>query len=98
MMDAIRALEGGVGSVDDIDRGMRLGAGHPMGPFTLCDFVGLDTLARIGDIMYAEYRERRYASPPLLRRMVTLGYHGRKSGRGFYDYSHDPPVPVDPGV
>ena len=98
MMDAIRALEHGVGSVEDIDRGMRLGAGHPMGPFTLCDFVGLDTLDRIGDIMYAEYREKRYASPPLLRRMVSFGYHGRKAGRGFYDYSQDPPTPVDLGI
>ena len=98
MMDAIRALAHGVGSVEDIDRGMRLGAGYPMGPFTLCDFVGLDTLDRIGDIMYDEYRETRYASPPLLKRMVSFGYHGRKAGKGFYDYSQDPPTPVDLGI
>lgn len=97
MMDAIRALEEGVASVDEIDKAMRLGASHPMGPLTLCDFVGNDTLARIGDIMFLEYREQRYAPPPLLRRMVTLGHHGRKSGRGFYDYSQDPPLPVDHG-
>lgn len=94
MMDAIRAVEEGVASTVDIDTGMRLGAGHPMGPLTLCDFVGLDTLARIGDIMFDEYRETRYASPPLLRRMVSLGYFGRKSGRGFYDYTQDPPSPL----
>lgn len=98
MMDAIRALESGVGSTEDIDRAMRLGAGHPMGPFTLCDFVGLDTLARIGDIMFAEYREKRYASPPLLKRMVSFGFFGRKVGRGFYDYSEEPPVPVALGL
>jgi 3-hydroxybutyryl-CoA dehydrogenase len=97
MMDAIRALEQGVASIADIDAGMRLGTGHPMGPFTLCDFVGIDTLDRIGGIMFEEYREKRYASPPLLRRMVSLGYLGRKSGRGFYDYSQDPPVPVEIG-
>jgi 3-hydroxybutyryl-CoA dehydrogenase len=97
MMDAIGALEQGVASIADIDTGMRLGTGHPMGPFTLCDFVGLDTLDRIGGIMFEEYREKRYASPPLLKRMVSLGYFGRKSGRGFYDYSQDPPVPVEPG-
>lgn len=98
MMDAIRALERGVGSVEEIDRAMRLGAGHPMGPFTLCDFVGLDTLARIGEIMFAEYHEQRYASPPLLKRMVSLGYRGRKTGTGFYDYSHDPPAPRELGL
>jgi 3-hydroxybutyryl-CoA dehydrogenase len=69
-----------------------------MGPFTLSDFVGLDTLDRIGDIMYNEYKEKRYASPPLLRRMVSLGYMGRKSGKGFYDYSQDPPRVVDFGL
>lgn len=98
MMDAIRALESGVGSAEEIDRGMRLGAGHPMGPFTLCDFVGLDTLDRIGDIMFAEYREKRYASPPLLKRMVSFGYFGRKVGKGFYDYSQDPPAPLPLGL
>ncbi len=94
MMDAIRALEQGVATVEDIDKGMRLGTGYPMGPFTLCDFVGLDTLDKIGGIMYTEYREKRYASPPLLRRMVSLGYFGRKSGKGFYDYSGDEPKPM----
>jgi 3-hydroxybutyryl-CoA dehydrogenase len=91
MMDAIRALEQGVASIEDIDKGMRLGTGYPMGPFTLCDFVGLDTLDKIGGIMYAEYHEKRYASPPLLRRMVSLGYFGRKSGKGFYDYTGESP-------
>jgi 3-hydroxybutyryl-CoA dehydrogenase len=97
LMDAIRALEHGVASIVDIDKGMQLGTGHPMGPFTLCDFVGLDTLERIGGIMFDEYREKRYAAPPLLRRMVSLGFLGRKSGRGFYDYSEEPPTPVDLG-
>jgi 3-hydroxybutyryl-CoA dehydrogenase len=94
MMDAIRALEQGVASIEDIDKGMRLGTGYPMGPFTLCDFVGIDTLDKIGDIMFGEYREKRYASPPLLKRMVSLGYFGRKAGKGFYDYSQDPPAPM----
>jgi 3-hydroxybutyryl-CoA dehydrogenase len=98
MMDAIRALEQGVASTEDIDKGMRLGTGYPMGPFTLCDFVGLDTLDKIGDIMFGEYREKRYASPPLLKRMVSLGYFGRKSGKGFYDYSGDAPEPMDLGI
>jgi 3-hydroxybutyryl-CoA dehydrogenase len=98
LLDAIRALERGVGTTADIDRGMRLGCGHPMGPLALADFVGLDTTARIADIMFAEYREPRYAPPPLLRRMVTAGLHGRKSGRGFYDYASDPPVPIDLGL
>ncbi len=91
MLDAVRALERGAGSVSDIDRGMKLGCGHPMGPFTLLDFVGLDTTMRIGEIMFEEYRETRYAPPPLLKRMVLAGWLGRKSGRGFYDYSQDPP-------
>lgn len=95
MLDAIRALESGVGSLTDIDLAMRLGCGYPMGPFVLCDFVGLDTLYRIAEIMFAEYRETRFAPPALLRRMVSAGYAGRKSGRGFYDYSGDEPVPVD---
>lgn len=94
MMDSIRALEQGVASIEDIDKGMRLGTGYPMGPFTLCDFVGLDTLDKIGDIMYREYREKRYASPPLLKRMISLGYFGRKSGRGFYDYGAAEPRPM----
>jgi 3-hydroxybutyryl-CoA dehydrogenase len=94
MMDAIRALEQGVASIEDIDTGMRLGTGYPMGPFTLCDFVGNDTLDRIGDIMFEEYREKRYASPPLLKRMISLGFYGRKAGKGFYDYGQDPPRPM----
>lgn len=91
MMDAIRAVEQRVASIEEIDRALRLGAGHPMGPLTLCDFVGLDTLDRIGEIMYLEYRDGRYASPPMLKRMVALGYLGKKSGRGFFDYSQEPP-------
>jgi 3-hydroxybutyryl-CoA dehydrogenase len=98
MMDAIRALEQGVASIEDIDKGMRLGTGYPMGPFTLCDFVGNDTLDKIGDIMFAEYKEKRYASPPLLKRMVSMGYFGRKAGRGFYDYSQDPARPMALGI
>jgi 3-hydroxybutyryl-CoA dehydrogenase len=98
LLDAIRAVERGVASTTDLDTAMRLGASHPMGPLTLADFVGLDTLVRIGDIMFEEYREARYAPPPLLRRMVIAGLHGRKSGRGFYDYSQDPPVPADLGL
>jgi 3-hydroxybutyryl-CoA dehydrogenase len=93
MLDAIRALEHGVGSVTDIDAGMQLGAGHPMGPFTLLDFVGLDTVARVAEVMFDEYREQRFAPPPLLRRLVLAGHLGKKSGRGFYDHSVDPPVP-----
>jgi 3-hydroxybutyryl-CoA dehydrogenase len=98
MMDAIRALEQGVATTADIDKGMQLGTGHPMGPFILADFVGLDTLDRIGGIMLGEYHEKRYASPPLLKRMISLGMHGRKSGRGFYDYSGAEPVAVDLGI
>ena len=91
MLDAIRALENNVASVEDIDKGMQLGAGHPMGPFTLLDFVGLDTTFKIAEIMFDEYREKKYAPPPLLKRMVIAGMYGRKSGKGFYDYSQDPP-------
>ena len=98
MLDAIRALEQGLGSIEDIDNGMVLGTGYPMGPFTLSDFVGIDTLFRISEIMYEEYAETRFAPPPLLRRMVTLGYFGRKSGRGFYDYSGDEPRPTGLGA
>jgi 3-hydroxybutyryl-CoA dehydrogenase len=98
ILDGIRALERGVASIADIDTAMKLGASHPMGPLTLADFVGLDTLARIGDIMFDEYRETRYAPPPLLRRMVISGLYGRKSGKGFYDYSQEPPVAVDLGL
>jgi 3-hydroxybutyryl-CoA dehydrogenase len=91
MLDAINALESGVASVEDIDKGMQLGAGYPMGPFTLLDFVGLDTAFKIAEIMFAEYREKRYAPPPLLKRMVLAGMLGKKSGKGFYDYSSNPP-------
>jgi 3-hydroxybutyryl-CoA dehydrogenase len=91
MLDAITALESGVASVEDIDKGMQLGAGYPMGPFTLLDFVGLDTAYKIAEIMFAEYRDKRYAPPPLLRRMVLAGMLGKKSGKGFYDYSSNPP-------
>jgi 3-hydroxybutyryl-CoA dehydrogenase len=91
MLDAINALESNVASVEDIDKAMQLGAGHPMGPFTLLDFVGLDTTYKIAEIMFDEYREKRYAPPPLLKRMVIAGMYGRKSGKGFYDYTQDPP-------
>jgi 3-hydroxybutyryl-CoA dehydrogenase len=91
MLDAINALESNVASVEDIDKGMQLGAGHPMGPFTLLDFVGLDTAYKIAEIMFAEYRDQRYAPPPLLKRMVLAGMLGKKSGKGFYDYSVSPP-------
>jgi 3-hydroxybutyryl-CoA dehydrogenase len=91
LIDAINALEHGVASVSDIDKGMQLGTGYPMGPFTLLDFVGLDTTYKIAEIMFDEYREKRYAPPPLLKRMVMAGMFGRKSGKGFYDYTVDPP-------
>jgi 3-hydroxybutyryl-CoA dehydrogenase len=91
MLDAVNALEANVASIEDIDKAMQLGAGHPMGPFTLLDFVGLDTTYKIAEIMFDEYREKRYAPPPLLKRMVIAGMYGRKSGQGFYDYSQDPP-------
>ena len=93
LLDAVRALEEGVGSIVDIDNGMKLGCGHPMGPLTLLDFVGLDTTYYIAEIMFDEFRERRFAPPPLLKRMVKAGLYGRKSGRGFYDYA-DPKKPV----
>jgi 3-hydroxybutyryl-CoA dehydrogenase len=86
LLDAVRALEGGVGSVEDIDVAMKLGCGYPMGPFTLLDFIGLDTVLFIADIMFEEYRETRFAPPPLLKQMVQAGRLGRKSGRGFYPY------------
>jgi 3-hydroxybutyryl-CoA dehydrogenase len=98
MIDAIKALESNVASVEDIDKGMQLGAGHPMGPFTLLDFVGLDTVYKIAEIMFTEYRESRYAPPPLLKRMVLAGMLGRKSGKGFYDYSSSPPRPSSLGL
>ncbi|HBL31979.1 MAG TPA: 3-hydroxybutyryl-CoA dehydrogenase [Acidobacteria bacterium] len=87
LLDAIRALEEGVGSAEDIDKGMQLGCGHPMGPLTLLDFVGLDTTYYIANIMFEEYREKRFAPPPLLKQMVQAGRLGKKSGRGFYDYT-----------
>lgn len=93
LLDAIRQLEHGVASVPDMDKAMVLGCGYPMGPFTLLDFVGLDTTYKIAEIMFAEYREQRYAPPPLLKRMVLAGYYGRKNGKGFYDYK-DPKNPT----
>jgi 3-hydroxybutyryl-CoA dehydrogenase len=98
MLDAIRAYEEGVGSIDQIDAAMKGGAAHPMGPFTLLDFVGLDTTKSIADIMFDEYRERRFAAPPTLRKMVAAGWYGKKSGRGFYDYSEGEPKVVDLGL
>lgn len=91
MLDAIRCLEQGLASIEDIDKGMTLGTGYPMGPFVLCDFVGIDTLYRISEIMFDEYRETRFAPPPLLKRMVSMGYYGRKAKKGFYDYTVEPP-------
>ena len=96
MLDAIRAYEQGVGSIEDIDRGMIAGASHPMGPLTLADFVGLDTLASIADVMVDAYGEDRFGQPETLRKLVAAGHYGRKSGRGFYDYSAERPVPADP--
>lgn len=87
LLDAIRALESGVATKEDIDNGMKLGCGHPMGPLTLLDFVGLDTTLYIADIMFHEFKEFRYSAPPMLRRLVAAGRHGRKSGAGFYDYN-----------
>jgi len=92
MLDAIRAYEEGVGSIEDIDNAMKLGCGYPMGPFTLLDFVGLDTTYYITHVMYDEFKERRFASPPLLKRLVMAGWYGKKTGKGFYDYS-DPSNP-----
>jgi 3-hydroxybutyryl-CoA dehydrogenase len=97
MLDAIRAHEQGVGSIEDIDTGMKAGASHPMGPLTLADFVGLDTLSAISEVMVDAYGEERFAAPDTLKKMVSAGDFGRKSGRGFYDYSADQPVPVDSG-
>ncbi|MDE2764728.1 MAG: 3-hydroxybutyryl-CoA dehydrogenase [Gemmatimonadota bacterium] len=95
LLDAIRQLERGVASVEDIDRAMTLGCGYPMGPLTLGDFVGLDTLLHVADIMYGEYREERYAAPPLLKRLVAMGRYGRKTGAGFYDWTPTGPVPLE---
>jgi 3-hydroxybutyryl-CoA dehydrogenase len=97
MLDAIRAYEEGVGSVDEIDEAMKAGAGHPMGPLTLADFVGLDTLGSICDVLFDEFRERRFARPPTLRKMLSAGWYGRKTGKGFYDYSGESPAP-NPGI
>jgi 3-hydroxybutyryl-CoA dehydrogenase len=97
MLDAMRAYEEGVGSVDEIDEAMKAGAGHPMGPLTLADFVGLDTLGSICDVLFDEFRERRFARPPTLRKMLSAGWYGRKSGMGFYDYSGEAPAP-NPGI
>jgi len=94
MLDAIRQLERGVATIEDIDTGMTLGCGYPMGPFVLCDFVGIDTLYRISEIMFDEYREPRFAPPPLLKRIVAMGRYGRKTGRGFYDWSGEEPRPL----
>ncbi len=98
MLDAVRALEHGVASVEDIDKGMKLGCNHPMGPLTLADFTGLDICYHVAEIMFEEFREARYAPPPLLKRLILLGHLGRKTGRGFYDYSVKPPVPADLGL
>jgi len=95
ILDAVRALEEGVGTIADIDEAMKLGCGYPMGPFTLLDLVGLDTTYHIANVFFEEFRERRFASPPLLKRMVMAGYHGKKTGKGFYDYSGEKPSPND---
>jgi 3-hydroxybutyryl-CoA dehydrogenase len=92
MLDAMRAYEEGVGSVTDIDEAMKAGAAHPMGPLTLADFVGLDTMGAVSHVLFDEFRERRFAAPPILRKMLSAGWYGRKSGMGFYDYSGDAPV------
>jgi len=97
LLDGMRGYEEGIGSIAEIDEAMKAGAGHPMGPLTLSDFVGLDTLGAIADVMFDEFRERRFAKPPLLRKMLAAGWYGRKSGMGFYDYSGDQPVP-NPGL
>jgi len=98
LLDAIRAVEHGVATIPDIDKAMQLGCGYPMGPLTLLDFVGLDTTYKIAEIMFAEYQQAHYAPPPLLRRMVLAGMYGKKSGKGFYDYSATPPVVSNLGL
>lgn len=98
LLDAIRAVENGVASIEDIDKGMMLGCGYPMGPLTLLDFVGLDTTYYIANIMFEEYREAKYAPPPLLRKMVLAGLLGKKTGKGFYDYSGEKPKATDLGL
>jgi 3-hydroxybutyryl-CoA dehydrogenase len=94
-MDAVRAMENGFGTITDIDLAMRAGVGYPMGPFTLLDFVGLDVVMTMTEVMFHEYRETRFSAPPTLRKLVAAGFLGRKSGRGFYDYSTSPPTPAD---
>ena len=98
LLGAIRAVEDGVASIEDIDKGMTLGCGYPMGPLTLLDFVGIDTTYYIANIMFDEYREKQYAPPPLLKKMVKAGFYGKKSGKGFYDYSGEKPVANDLGI
>jgi 3-hydroxybutyryl-CoA dehydrogenase len=98
MLDAIRAYEEGFGSIEEIDVAMKAGANHPMGPLTLADFVGLDTLNSIAQVMFREFAERRFAAPPTLRKMVAAGWYGTKSGKGFYDYSGEKPVPTELGL
>ena len=98
MLDAIRAHEEGIGSIEDIDTGMKAGASHPMGPLTLADFVGLDTLASIANVMHEAYGEERFAAPRTLEKLVSAGNYGRKSGHGFYDYSGERPTPTDLGI
>jgi 3-hydroxybutyryl-CoA dehydrogenase len=95
LLGAVRAVESGVASIEDVDKGMVYGCGHPMGPLTLLDFVGIDTTYRIAEIMFQEYKEPVYAAPPLLRKMHLAGYHGRKTGKGFYDYGGSEPKPMD---
>jgi len=95
LLDSVRALERGTASTVHLDRAIQLGCGHPMGPLSLLDFIGLDTVVRIADIMFNAYEDPRYAAPPLLRRMTEDGHHGKKTGKGFYDYSVNPPVPAD---
>ena len=97
LLDGMRAYEEGVGTITEIDEAMKAGAGHPMGPLTLSDFVGLDTLGSICDVMFDEFREKRFAQPPILRKMLSAGWYGRKAGIGFYDYSGDEPV-ENPGL
>jgi 3-hydroxybutyryl-CoA dehydrogenase len=97
MIDGIRGFEEGIGTISEIDEAMKAGAAHPMGPLTLCDFVGLDTLGSICDVLFDEFRERRFAQPPTLRKMLAAGWYGRKSGMGFYDYSGEAPV-ENPGL
>lgn len=98
MLDSIRCLEQGLATIEDIDKSMQLGTGYPMGPFVLSDFVGIDTLYRISEIMFDEFREPRFAPPPLLKRMVTMGYFGRKTKKGFYDYSGEQPKVMNLGI